>query len=395
MDYSIIDFGAVAGASEPCTAAIQRAIDAAASAGGGRVVCPPGKFVTGTITLRSHVELHLSRGCLLTGSTDLGDYESFGAAGLEFLPTTTEGCTQCLVRATGAEDIAITGPGELNGSGPAFYDTSAADFGGCFFRKPPTPRPRLVMMYRCSGVSFEDASFVDSACWTFWLICCERVKVRGVRVCGDQRMINNDGLDFDACRDVVVSDSFFRTGDDCIVLRNLGFCRTGDDSGAPCENVAVTNCVLDSWCQGVRIGCPGDGVIRHARFSNLRITCRGNGVATQNPRRYVPSCYSDSGPLDVSDIAFDNISIDSEGHPVVVDVCDGLELPRIGGMTFANCRMRGKRGVLLQGTPLSPVREMAFRNVSIDSDDPEPLKAVNCVGLSLDGIEVRSLAPAK
>ncbi len=388
MDYSILDFGAIADGKTLCTASIQRAIDAATEAGGGRVVCPPGEYLTGTIELKSHVELHLAPGCRLQGSRDIADYQSFAAPGLEFLPTTTEGCTQCLVRATDAEDIAITGSGEINGAGPAFYDTKSADFGGCFYHKPPTPRPRLVMMYNCRHVRFTDAAFADSACWTFWLICCEQIFVHGVRVFGDQRMINNDGIDFDACRDVVVGDSYFKTGDDCIVLRNLGFCRTGEDKTAPCENVVVSNCVLDSWCQGVRIGCPGDGIIRHARFSNIRITCRGNGVATQNPRHYVPSCFKDDGPLDVSDISFDNISIDSKGYPVVVSVCENLTLPRIGGMTFSNCRFKGGRGVLFEGTALTPVRDMTLRGVTLESADPEPIKCVHCENLRLDDIEI-------
>ena len=386
MDYSIVDFGAVADGATLCTSSIQRAIDAASSAGGGRVVCPPGEFLTGTIELKSHVELYLAPGCRLRGSRDLADYQSFGAPGLEFLPTTTEGCTQCLVRATDAEDIAITGPGEINGDGAAFYDTSVTDWGGRFFRKPPTPRPRLVMMYRCRHVRFIDAAFAESACWTLWLICCEQVQMRGVRVFGDQRMINNDGVDFDACRDVTVSDCIFRTGDDCIVLRNLGFCRTGADKASPCENIVVANCVLDSWCQGVRIGCPGDGIVRHARFSNIRITCRGSGVACDNPRRYVPSCYSNECPLDVSDIAFDNVTIDSECHPILIDVCDDLSLVNLGGMTFSNCRFKGGQRVVLQGTALTPVRDMVFRDVTIDCAVPAPLEAIHCVGLRMDGV---------
>ncbi|MGI6497117.1 MAG: glycoside hydrolase family 28 protein [Kiritimatiellia bacterium] len=391
MDVSPLDFGAVADGKTLCTKALQAAIDAVSAAGGGRVACPAGVFLTGTLTLRSHVELHLAPGCRLQGSTDLAHYESFGAPDLAFLPTTTEGCTQCLVRATDAEDIAITGPGEINGAGPAFYDTSDTSWGGCFYRKPPTPRPRLVMMYRCRRVRFADASFVDSPCWTFWLICCEQVAVRGIRVQGDQRMINNDGIDFDACRDVTVSDSLFRTGDDCLVLRNLGFCRTGGNRTDACENIVVANCVLDSWCQGVRIGCPGDGIIRHARFSNLVVTCRGNGVATQNPQRYVPSCFTTEGPLDVSDIAFDNVAIDSGGHPVRIDLWEGFALRRLGGMRFSHCRFRGKRGIRLQGTPATPVQGMAFHDVQVETPDPEPFQAICCDGLRLDGVEFRAV----
>ena len=264
-DYDIEEYGARPDGTTMNTKAIQGAIDECSASGGGRVVCGPGSYLTGSLLLKSGVELHLANGCRLIGSESLEDYEAFEAGG--FRPENApERCTESLIRGIDAHNIAITGPGEVNGSGLAFYDIN--DKPTRFFRKPPTPRPRMVMLYRCRDVRIEDAAFVDSPCWTFWLMKCERVQVHGARIWGDQRMINNDGIDLDSCRDVTVSDCIIKTGDDCLVLRAI---QQMFDEPSPCENVAITNCVLDSWCQGIRVGCPSDGTIKNCTFDNLTI----------------------------------------------------------------------------------------------------------------------------
>ncbi|MCK4983545.1 MAG: hypothetical protein KAS17_11510, partial [Victivallaceae bacterium] len=86
---------------------------------------------------------------------------------------------------------------------------------------PEIPRPRMILFYECRNVKIEDTSFVDSPCWTIWLIACEQVNIHRVKVIGDQKIINNDGIDIDSCRNVTISDSFLKTGDDCIIIRAI------------------------------------------------------------------------------------------------------------------------------------------------------------------------------
>ena len=231
-DVDILDYGAVPDGSRLSTAAIQGAIDACHEAGGGRVVCGPGRFLTGSLVLKSNVELHLRAGCQLIGSPNLDDYEDLVAEGFisEAAPA---GNSKSLLRASGAQNIAISGPGEVNGSGLAFYDT--AEQARPFFPKPATARPRMLMLYRCRDVRIEGPSFVDSPLWTFWLIGCERVAIHRVRIRSDHRMINSDGIDIDACRDVTVSDCAISTADDCIVLRSI---RWACERPGACESIA-------------------------------------------------------------------------------------------------------------------------------------------------------------
>ncbi len=377
--FDILDYGACPDRRTINTSAIQRAIDACHAAGGGRVFCGPGEFLTGTIHLRSRVDLHLSIGCRLVGSTDIADYADFIAPDFrcELAP---EKSLKSLFLAIEAEDFSITGPGEINGSGPAFYDTSSIQWEH-FYGKPEAPRPRMLMAYKCRNFRLEDASFNDAPCWTFWLMQCQGVGIHRIKVRADQKMINNDGLDLDMCRDVTVSDSFFKTGDDCIVLRSM---RHLYETELPCENVTVSNCVLDSACQGIRVGCPGDGVIRNCTFTNLVITGLNNGIVFNNPKHYLPEgCH---GSADIRNIMFSNVIIDCKKAPVKMDVDAGVSLPHLGGISFSNFRIKSGQPITIKGSPETIIQNVSFSNIEIETSGEDAIICRYCQGVKLTNV---------
>ena len=166
--FSALVFGVCADdfrvAADGGRAEIQQSIDAAAAAGGGRVVVTPGVHPIGTLRLKSHVELHLEEGAVLLGSTNRADYEEFPVEVCSVSP----GNDKCsLVMAWDAEGIAITGKGTIDGQGPAFYD-----------RRPPRGhwpkpksgfRPHMIRFIRCRGVRLEGVTFRDSPHWTMFI----------------------------------------------------------------------------------------------------------------------------------------------------------------------------------------------------------------------------------
>ena len=381
--FDIRAYGARSDGETMNTSAIQDAINACHEAGGGRVVCGPGDFLVGSLHLKSNVELHLVSGCRLVGSTNLDDYDDFEADGFR-AENAPENCIQSVVCAVGAENIAITGLGEIDGSGLAFYDTE--NMNGRFFSKPSTPRPRIVMFYECHNVRLEDASFIDSPCWTCWLMKCEQVRIRGLRISGDQRMINNDGIDLDCCRNVTVSDCIIQTSDDCLVLRAI---RRVFDEPVPCENITITNCTLDSWCQGIRIGCPGDGVIRNATFSNLTIQSKNNGITIDNPHRYLRD--GDPGSADVHHILFSNVQIECEGLPIKVMVEDGIALVRLSDLSFSDFRIRSGGPCTVTGSLETTIRNVTFNNVQVETTGEDAVRFQHCEGLKLTNVELSNL----
>lgn len=339
-----------------CGINIQDVIDTAFEAGGGRVVLEPGLFITGTLYMKTNVELHLKAGAVLKGHSSPDMYDDFCDPGFD--SCAPEKSRKCLLAAKYAKNIAVTGLGEINGSGPDFYDTNVP--AGNFFAKPPHPRPRMVQFYKCQNVRFQGVSFVDSPGWTFWLIECEDVIIHQIRVMGNQQMINNDGIDIDSCRHVTVSDSIFRTGDDCLILRAIPKLPKNNPA---CENITVSNCILDSRCQGIRIGCPSDEAIRNCTFSNIVFKGVGNGININNPVHYLRA--GDQGRLHLSNINFENFVIESPHVPLWINVESGVKLRYIGKMSFTNFRIISPNPIRFDGCQETVIRDITLNNIQI------------------------------
>ena len=368
---------------EKTGSAVQTAIDAAHAAGGGRVTLEPGVYLSGTIYLKSNVELHIPAGSKIQGFETPDQYDDISDP--ELVNIAPEGSRKVLLAALHAENIAVTGQGEIDGQGPKFYDTNVP--AGTVFAKPPHPRPRMVQFFDCRNVKFEDVSFTDSPGWTFYLLNCEDVHVHRIRITGCQQMINNDGLDIISCKRVTVSDSFFRTGDDSIIVRAI---RKFPDEHAVCEDVTITNCVLDSWCQGIRVGCPSDDTIRRCTFSNITFKGRGNGINIDNPVRYLSKKWNDTGFMDLRDIVFTNFVIETDHCPVRIFAENGVKLKYIGNMTFSNFRIKSKQPILLQGNPETMIEKIRFGEITLETPGSQAIISEFVRKLDLNQIELIS-----
>lgn len=352
---------------------LQTAIDAAHAAGGGRVVVSPGRMTTGTLVLRSNVELHLERGAVLLGSTDLDDYSPLAPAAMTGdLRHDASGYRLLgLITAERAENFAITGAGTIDMRGPEFFDTSAptaaeiaADPTGSLvrgmYRKPAHPRPRMLVFSECRGIRISGVTLKDSPSWTSWIAECEDLDIRDVCITGDQRMINNDGIHLDSCRRVVISGCRIATGDDALVIRAIP--KDSSRRQSSC-NVAVSNCVLDSACQAIRIGCPNDGAITDVTISN--VVLRGyNGIAFDNPHRYlVPGAAT---RLFTDRIVISSVAIEVTGRPIWIEAQDGVGLDRLGGVSFSAVRMRGGLPCRFCGSAETELTDVRFDAVVFD-----------------------------
>ncbi|HWZ29986.1 MAG TPA: glycoside hydrolase family 28 protein [Bryobacteraceae bacterium] len=281
-DFDITKFGARAGADS--SSAIRAAIAACAEAGGGRVVIPPGEFLTAAIHLRSRVELHVSQGATLRFSRDPKDY-------LPVVFSRWEG-TECMnyspfIYAFEQTDIAITGSGVLDGQADAEHWWPWKKLGAADRKALQTTsengtavkdrvfgdgrylRPQFIQPYRSNNVLIEDVTIRNSPMWEIHPVLCRNVTVRNVKI--DSHGPNNDGCDPECCSDVLIEGCTFDTGDDCIAIKS-GRNADGRRIAAACENLIVRNCIMKDGHGGVSIGSEISGGVRNVFVSDCRMS---------------------------------------------------------------------------------------------------------------------------
>jgi hypothetical protein len=272
--FNVRDYGANGVKEESAQAAIQRAIDACAAAGGGTVYFPPGVYTSGTIHLRSHVRILLDAGATLYSSKDRASFDRHG-----------------LFYGEEVENIALEGRGTVDGQ--AEYEWRLSDISDWYIypnqvlaekaglplmRAFPTANSygNLVLLIRCTDVRISGLSFLRSPSWTMHLFGCERLVIDGVYVRTSlEAGVWADGIDPDGCKDVRISNCTIETGDDALVFYS------GHSYGPPrpCENITVTNCRLSSASSALKF-CDGNELaIRNVTIDNCVITGSNRGIA--------------------------------------------------------------------------------------------------------------------
>ena len=271
MDYSILRYGAVADGVTNCAAAIQQAVDAAAAAGGGRVIVPAGRFLSGSVLLKDNVELHLESGAVLISSLNPADITPFPQGGDGTDPDDTADGWEggFFLGASHAKNVTISGMGTIYGQGDKVFLDKDVDNG---FHECPkfceAFRPRMMLFEAVENFTVRDVTLQDAAFWTLHMAGCRHVRIQNIMILNDDRGANNDGIDPDCCQDVVISNCIVRTGDDAIVVKSTG--PMSRRYGAS-ENVAITGCILHSRDSALKIGTETHGVIRNVTLSDCVI----------------------------------------------------------------------------------------------------------------------------
>jgi polygalacturonase len=262
QSVNILDFGAKADGSTINTRSIQAAIDKCNSNGGGQVVIPEGRFFSGTIFLKSGVNLHLLPGAILLGSTEHTDYPFLDIQYNTQFNAPNNGITpkfRALIYAENANNLGITGQGTINGNGadPNFH------LGNDASSKESKQRPILLFMVNCRDITVEGLHLESSAYWMQNYLACENLHIKGLRIFNHSNY-NNDGIDIDS-KNVLIEDCIIDSDDDAICLKS-------HDKDRPCENVVVRNCVVRSICNGIKMGTGSAGGFRNIDISNITIS---------------------------------------------------------------------------------------------------------------------------
>ena len=276
MVYNILDYGAVSDGETKCTAAIQKAIDDCSSTG-GRVLIPAGRFLSGTLRLKSDVELHLGHGARLISSLDEKDIiDYFRECGDDNEVDGWEG--GCFLFALHEKNIAITGTGVIDGQGRKVFfddDPEHADEGSPL--AVTGFRPRMSYLEDVENLTVSDVTFYDSAFWTLHMAGCRKVRIDNIAIENNKRGPNTDGIDPDCCQDVIIRGCRIVSGDDSVVIKSTTpmYKRYGD-----CRDIIVSDCILSSNCSGIKIGTETYGDIHDVVITGciLRDCIRGVGI---------------------------------------------------------------------------------------------------------------------
>lgn len=255
-DYNIVNYGAKPGLSDNNAVHIQKAIDAAAADGGGKVIIPAGNYVTGPLLLKSMVELHFEDDAVLLGSTKRMDY--------------SEGM-MAIISAYGQHDISITGNGVIDGQGQEVVQNALLLLRAGkiqddeYLTKRPTEknRPNLMFFKKCKKVKVTQLTLKNAASWVQNYKECDDVVIDRMTV-NSTAYWNNDGIDIVDSKNVRISNSFFNAADDAICLKS-------EIINGSCENVWVENCTARSSANGFKLGTGSIGGFKNITVKNLTV----------------------------------------------------------------------------------------------------------------------------
>jgi polygalacturonase len=342
--FNIASLGAVADGKTSNTAIIQKAIDDAAAAGGGQVLIPKGKFVTGVIHLRSGVNLHVAEGATLLGSTNRADYGPSRKA-------------SALIVANKEQNISITGKGTIDGQGREIVaDIDRMLKAGTLEdpdwqtynpwhqkRSDESNRPHIVTFSNCDHVTIKGVLFKDGACWVQTYSECNNLILDSVRV-QSTAYYNNDGIDIADCRNVKVTHCDVNADDD-------GICLKSHNPNAMCENIEITDCKIRSSASALKFGTASLGGFKHITVKNILIrdTYR-SAIALESV---------DGGTL--QDVTIDGVQAKNTGNAIFI---------RLGHRRTS--------------APIGVVKDIVIRNVSVQVPSGKPDK-----GYEMEGPELR------
>ena len=260
QDYNIIDFGAKPDCTTLNSSMIQSAIDAAHTHGGGRVVIPAGHFLTGSIVLKSDVELHLLKDAVLLGSTDPLHYSKLNR-------------WLSLILADSQDHLSITGSGVIDGQGrklalqidSLFYAglLDSADYNFVDLRPSHFIRPQILEFVNCTNINIKNVTLKNSSCWVQTYDRCDHITIDSVHVDSDAYW-NNDGIDIQDSKNVRITNCFVNSSDD-------GICIKSQSPEHTCDSIYISGCTIRSSGSAIKFGTVSHGGFKNMTIENIKV----------------------------------------------------------------------------------------------------------------------------
>lgn len=263
-EYSIISYGAKPDGVSNNMIPIQKAIDDASKAGGGKVLIPRGRFLSGVIHLKSNVELNIHEEAVLLASADRNDYGPSMKA-------------SAFIVAEDEKNISITGKGLIDGQcdllitdiykklrAGKLQDDEWKEFNPWNQRRPSEKnRPRIIEFLNCDGVTVRNIHLQNSAAWVQNYKNCSNILIDSIHVFSNT-FWNNDGIDLTDCKNARVTNCIINSADD-------GICLKSEDRNLYCENIFIGNCKVRSSASAIKLGTASKGGFKKITVRNIEV----------------------------------------------------------------------------------------------------------------------------
>ena len=372
----VTDFGAKGDGVKDCKRAFDRAMKAAAKRGGARIIVPEGTYlVKGPIHFVSNVCLDIRKGATIKFSPEPELY-------LPVVETSWEGTFLSnyspFIYGRGLHDVSIVGQGSIDGNASTTFSTwkskqktgqarsrdvnhKGVPVADRKFGEGWWLRPQMIQFYDCKNVTLQGVFITNSPFWCVHLLKSENIVCRGLRY--DAKLVNNDGIDPECSRNVLIEDIEFNNGDDNVAIKS-GRDNDGWTHGSPSENIVIRNCRFKGL-HAVVIGSEMSAGVRNVFVENCTFGgyCKRGIYIKTNPDRggfvtnlYVKNCEFD----EVEDLFYATSMYAGEG-------LDNDKFTRVGDIFVdgLRCRKATAAGLVLQGTEAEPISNVMFSNVEI------------------------------
>ncbi|MCF2444520.1 glycosyl hydrolase family 28 protein [Dyadobacter sp. CY345] len=428
--FNVISYGAKNDGLVLNSAAINKAIEACAEKGGGTVLIPEGFWLSGPITLKSNINLHLAKGALLQFSDNYKDYP--------LVKTNWEGLDaircQSPVSATDAVNIAITGGGIIDGAGQAWRSVKKEKLTDSQWQKlvasggvldqaqriwypsegsklgNTTPgagniaagytmetvtkfqeylRPNMIRFSNCKKILLEGVTFQNSPAWNLHPMLCDHITLKNLTVRNPWYAQNGDGVDLESCRFALIDNCTFDVGDDGICIKS-GRDEEGRKRGVPTENVIVQNSTVFHGHGGFVIGSEMSGGVKNLFINNCNFlgtdvglrfkTARGRGGVVENI--FISNINMTNIPgeailFDMYYMAKDPVPKAGEKNELPVMKAEPVNAgtPQFQNFNIRNivCK-RAETAIMVRGLP-----EMSIKNITIENAVLQSNKGFVCI----------------
>ncbi len=362
MDFDVLSYGARGDGRSDDALFIQKAIDCAAEAGGGRVVLDGNRvYFSSSLILKENVELHVAAGTVLKATDRIDDYfhpnrgEKDRGVDVSGTPVTLKP-SYAFIYGYKAHGAVISGRGIIDGNCYAFVKRVSEYYvTGDFY-----PRPTMIYIEASDHITVRDITLRNAPFWTLHPAGCNDVLISQIRILNPLDVANSDGIDPDHCSNVRIIGCHIECADDCICLKSS----KGNMEYGPCENIVISDCTLISTSAALKIGTEGTGDFRNVVVRSVMISKSNRGISIQirdggnvenvmfsgimiETRRFAPCWWGSAEPIAISSVNRD----------------ENTESGTIRNVLFENIYAKGENGVFIYGN--GKIDGVKFRNVNI------------------------------